>query len=338
MSLQTMFKKFDLKMGLKISGVVVFGLLILGLVVSLGGFAFRTAFNISPSYNSNYGYDGDSYKMNQESVSSSMSLSMRNIMPDWNDGYIPGNDAEDFEVTEYSARIKTIHLEKVCGEIKDLKVKPYVIFENSNENDNSCNFRFKVEKNKEDEILQVVRNLKPDDLNINTESIKKRINDFTSEEEILTKRLAQVEETLADAQEAYDQVTQLATKSRDVETLAKIISDKITLIEKLTTERLNTKNNLDRLSQMKADQLDKLKYTSFTVAVYENLIIDSEYIKDSWERELKNFVNEFNGMLQGVSVKLLSFGAKLIQIVIYLLIALLIAKYGWRFTKFVWKK
>jgi len=161
---------------------------------------------------------------------------------------------------------------------------------------------------------------------------------FTSEEEILTKRLAQVEETLADAQEAYDQVTQLATKSRDVETLAKIISDKITLIEKLTTERLNTKNNLDRLSQMKADQLDKLKYTSFTVAVYENLIIDSEYIKDSWERELKNFVNEFNGMLQGVSVKLLSFGAKLIQIVIYLLIALLIAKYGWRFTKFVWKK
>jgi len=27
-------------------------------------------------------------------------------MPDWNDGYIPGNDAEDFEVTEYSARIK----------------------------------------------------------------------------------------------------------------------------------------------------------------------------------------------------------------------------------------
>jgi len=337
-----MFKKFDLKMGLKISGVVVFGLLILGLVVSLGGFAFRTAFNISPKYNysvmDSSGYSGGNYNMNQESASSQMSLSMRNIMPDWNDGYIPGNDAEDFEVTEYSARIKTIHLEKVCGEIKDLKVKPYVIFENSNENDNSCNFRFKVEKNKEDEILQVVRNLKPDDLNINTESVKKRINDFTSEEEILTKRLAQVEETLADAQEAYDQVTQLATKSRDVETLAKIISDKITLIEKLTTERLNTKNNLDRLSQMKADQLDKLKYTSFTVAVYENLIIDSEYIKDSWERELKNFVNEFNGMLQGVSVKLLSFGAKLIQIVIYLLIALLIAKYGWRFTKFVWKK
>ncbi|MEA2112804.1 MAG: hypothetical protein U9P50_02410 [Patescibacteria group bacterium] len=332
-----MFKKFDMVTALKISGVAIFGLFVLGLVVSLGGFAFRTAFNVSPSYDNGPSYGGN-YKMNQEMASAPMSLSMRNIMPDWDDGYIAGDMAEEFEVTEYYAHIKTGHLERTCGEVKDLKVKTYVIFENSNENDRSCNFRFKVEKDREEEILEVVRGLEPEDLNINTESIKRQIDDFTSEEEILTQRLAQVEETLASAQEAYDEVTQLATKSRDVESLAKIINDKIILIEKLTNERLNTKNSLDRLSQRKADQLDKLKYTSFTVAVYESLIIDPEYIKDSWVMELKSFVREFNEMLQRMTVGLLSFATKLIQVAIYLLAALFIGKYGWRFVKFVWKK
>ena len=110
------------------------------------------------------------------------------------------------------------------------------------------------------------------------------------------------------------------------------------MIERLTNERLNTLANLDRLSQLKAEQLDRLDYTFFTVSVAESLIIDFDLIKDSWTRELKNFVNEFNGMLQGISVKLLSFGAKLLQVVIYLIIALFVAKYGWKFVKFVWKK
>lgn len=331
-----MFKKFDMKMGLKIAGGLIVGLLILGLVVSLGGFAFRTAFNISPSYQNDNGYAGD-YYMSKE-MSAPMALSMRNIAPGWNDGYISGNDAEDFEVTEYSAYIRTGNLDKVCDEVKDLKVKSYVIFESSNENDNNCNYRFKVKKENEDEILKVIQDLKPEDLNINTESIKKQISDFTSEEEILTKKLTQIEEILQEAQEAYAEVAELATKSRDAETLASTISSKLTLIEKLTTERLNTKSNLDRLSQAKAIQLDKLEYTSFTVNISKNLIVDFKAIGDSWERELKNFVSEFNEMLQGISVKLLGFGTRLLQVAIYLILALFVGKYGWRFVKIVWKK
>lgn len=336
MNLQKVFKKFDFKMGLKIAGVVIFGLLVLGLVVSLGGFAFRTAFNISPQY-SNYD-KGYPMSMNEEVMMQKIQLSTRNVSYPIIDGYVAGRDLEDFEITEYNARIKTAKLDKVCDEIESWKVQDYIIFETSNRNDTNCNYRFKVEKERTNEVLQIIKDLKPENLSINTETIKKQIEDFTSEEEILTKRLVQIEETLEDAQEAYDDVTKLATNARDVETLAKIISDKITLIEKLTTERLNTKNSLDRLSRAKLSQLDRLEYTFFNVSIYENLIIDFEALGDSWERELKNFVQEFNGMLQGISVKLLSFGAKLLQILIYLTIALLVAKYGWRGVKFVWKK
>lgn len=335
-----MLKDFNLKTALKVAGVVIFGLLVLGLVVSLGGFAFRTAFNFSPSFSrNNYPeYAMEDVYMTKQMAPEEVSLSFRNVAPDWEEGYAVGSDLEEFEVIEYNAYIETGRLENTCEKVKALKSEDYVIFENSNEGDSYCSYTFKVKKDRTEEILAFIKDLKPENLDVNTESIKRQIQDFTNEEEILTKRLSQIEETLEDAQEAYDEVTDLATRSRDVETLAKIINDKINLIERLTNERLNTLSNLDRLSQLKADQLDQLDYTFFTVSISETLIVNWEIIKDSWQWELENFVNEFNGLLQGISLKLLSFGAKLLQIVIYLLIALFVAKYGWRFVKFVWKK
>ena len=332
-----MFGKFNFKMGLKIVGMVIFGLLILSLVTSLGGFAFRTVFNTSPYYQSNFNYAEKSY-MSDGIAPMMTSLSVRNVVPERSNGYTSGDNLEDFEITEYNAWIKTNNLDKVCSEVKNLKARSFVIFEKSGENNNNCNYRFKVKKENEDEILQIIRDLKPENLSVNTASIKKQITDFTSEEEILTKKLAQIEETLQGAQDAYNEVSLLAIKSQDAETLAKIISSKIALIEKLTTERLNTKNNLDRLSRAKLSQLDRLQYTFFTVNVSKNLIIDFKALGDSWERELKNFVHEFNGMLQGISVKLLSFGMKLIQVLIYLALALLVTKYSWKGAKFVWKR
>lgn len=327
-------KKIDTSTVIKFIGVIIVAMLLIGIVTSLGSFAFRTAFNTMDS-SSRYGY-GNSYEM-QKGMQTS--LSMRNTMaPDFKEDFSTGSDAEDFEIREYSASIRTRKLDSTCSKIENLKAKDYVIFENSNKNDNYCNYRFKVSKENVDEILAIIKELKPEDLNINTETIKRQIDDYTSEEDILKKRLAQIEETLTDAQKAYDEVSRLATNSRDVESMAKIINDKITLIEKLTSERLNTKNSLDRLSRAKAEQLDRLDYTFFSVSVSEYLIIDSKALKDSWVREMQDFVREFNNLLQGVSIKLLLFATMLIQIAIYLTIALFVAKYGWRFVKYVWKK
>ena len=50
MNFQKMLKKFDFKTFLKFAGLGVFVLIALGLLISLGSFAVRTAFNISPQY------------------------------------------------------------------------------------------------------------------------------------------------------------------------------------------------------------------------------------------------------------------------------------------------
>ncbi|OGD69088.1 hypothetical protein A2996_00205 [Candidatus Campbellbacteria bacterium RIFCSPLOWO2_01_FULL_34_15] len=321
----------------KILGIGILGLIFLSVAVWFFSFAFRTAFYggnnmISPSSAPSYdmGYD----MMYEEDGVAMKELSMRNVII--NQGTI-GSDAEEFEVTEYYGNIKTGNLDKTCGRIEELKGFDYVIFENSNRDDRNCSYTFKVKNENAEEVLATVKDLKPENLNANTTTIKNVVDDYTSEVEILEKKLTSLEKTLTDAQSAYDDITVLATRTQDVASLAKIIDSKIQLIERLTTERINIKEQIDRLNRAKADQLDKIDYTYFRLNVSEIIIFDGKALKDSWIYEVRQFINEFNRMLQDISVNLASYLLMLIKIAIYLLIALLVAKYGWIAVKKLWK-
>mgnify|MGYP001610946476 CR=1 FL=1 len=89
------------------------------------------------SYNGGYGMGGGE-----------MQLSARNVAPTMypypQPGGTTGDNAEEFEVTEYSASIESRNKSNECGAIADLKAKTYVIFESANESDKNCNFTFKV--------------------------------------------------------------------------------------------------------------------------------------------------------------------------------------------------
>jgi len=312
--------KFDLKSIpiFKILGIGLLGIVFLTVAISFIGFGFRTAFNGST------GYSSDSSSSNSGMIAPS-SLSVRNVATEMaQDSGVGMYDEKDFEVTEYSAVIKTGKFEKTCSDVEVLKGLDYVVFESSNKNDTSCYYTFKVKNDKADEVLGVIQGLKPESLQTNKFTLKNVIDDYTSEIEILTKKLASVEKTLTDAQSAYDQVTVLATRNQDVASLAKIIESKIQLIERLTQERLNTKERIDRLNQSKAEQIDRVDYTLFSVSVYDIVIFDLKQIKNSWVYELKQFVNEFNSMIQNITVGLGTYLFQLIQIIIYLFIALFV--------------
>lgn len=330
------FKNFDFSFSsiLKLIGMGILGLLALSIIVSLVGFAFRTAF----FGGSNDYYESEYYApqaIRSDYAMEGAKLSQRNIIPQ--PGYTTGSDAEDFEVTEYSGTIRTRKLDEVCFVLEDLKRHDHVIFEDAQKYDKGCSYVFKVENDRVDDVLPVVKELKPKTFQANTKTIKRNIDDYTSEVEILNKKLASVEETLAGAQQAYDEITALATKTKDVESLAKIIDSKINLIERLTSSRISIKEQIDRLERSKAEQLDKLNYTFFRINVYEYLIFDWKSLKDSWMNEFRSFVNEFNDVLQDITVNLAEFMMRLVQAAIYLFIALFMVKYGWRFVKYFWK-
>lgn len=267
------------------------------------------------------------------------SLSARNgIVPPPLPESPAGDDAEAFEVTDYYATVQTRKLDETCSAVSDLKEFDYVIFENSNEYDQGCSYSFKVKNDHVEEILGLINNLNPENLTQNTYTIKRQIDDYTSEVEVLEKKRDSIDETLANAVSAYDEISALATAARDVESLAKIIDSKINLIERLTQERININEQLDRLERSKEEQLDRLAYTFFNISIYESKYVDGKEIKDSWKQAVQQFVRDLNDILQDVTINLVNIGLRVAQFVIYFFILLLAAKYGFRAAKYLWMR
>ncbi|MFH1947533.1 MAG: hypothetical protein ABIJ23_05265 [Candidatus Magasanikbacteria bacterium] len=330
---------------LKIGGLTILGIIIVAFAITLLSSSFKSIMGTGKSVNESYSLGQPAYDMaKMESAGSAMGLSVRNvvsspspILPP-NTDVTSGDDAEEFEVTEYNASIETRQLNQTCTKVAELKTKDYVIFENSSEYDHGCDYVFKVKKDNVEEILNLVKEMKPKDLQENTYTIKKLVEDFTSRIEILEKKLASVDETLEKAVRAYDEVTGLATRIQDVETLTKIINSKIDIIERLTQERINISSQLEQISKSKAEQLDRLEYTYFHINILENKFIDGENLKDSWKIAVKNFVSDTNRVIQDITINLLVSLFLLLQYIIYLFILLVVAKYGWKLVKYIWKK
>ncbi len=247
-----------------------------------------------------------------------------------------GEDGEDFEVTQYYASFETHKKERVCDALVALKVRPEVIFESSNLHDAGCDFTFKVARPAVAEVLETLKGWRPREINENTHTIQKEVNDFTSEQEILEKKLIAIDETLESSLAAYEDITALATKTENADALTRIIDSRVGIIERLTQERISISAQLDRLSRAKASELDKLIYTYFSVTVYENRFLDPEHIKDSWKEALRLFVFNVNATIQDLTIGLLSSLFVLLQYLVYIAILLVVAKFGWRYAKQFW--
>ncbi len=338
--------KLNLKPGaiLKIAGIVFLAVIALVFLFRILGTSFKVMTNgvTSQGYSpmaaadeamfSSKGYDMDG-------GSGAISMSVRNAESMMTQiQAVSGDTAEDFEVTNYNATIETNRLDATCQSVSDLKQKDYVIFESSNRYDHGCYFNFKVKTKEVSGILDIIKAFNPKDLVTNTETIKRLVDDFTSETEILQKKQAVIVSTLENAIKSYDEISKLATQVKDVESLSNIITSKINIIERLSQERISVSEQLDRLARAKADQLDRLEYVYFNVNVYENKFIDSENLKDSWKTAVKRFVSDSNKILQELSIGLAVTILMIIQYLIYIIILLITAKFAWKLAKYIWKR
>lgn len=249
-----------------------------------------------------------------------------------------GNTAELYEVSDFSASIETVDLAKTCEEIAGLKGKKEVIFENASQSDTGCFYSFKVEHGSVALVLDTLKALNPRDLSESTYTIKQQLDDFTSETEILGKKLEAIESTLTKALASYDEVARLAAQTNDAEALASIINSKVMTIERLTQERISINQQLEYLARAKEQAADKLNYAFFNVSVYKNEYIDGKAIGDSWKAAVQQFFYDANRAVQGITVLLLSLALWALQYVLYFLLLVVIVKYGWKATQMIWKK
>ncbi|OGZ14098.1 MAG: hypothetical protein A3J08_02035 [Candidatus Lloydbacteria bacterium RIFCSPLOWO2_02_FULL_51_11] len=303
------------------------------------------SFNVSIPTMSFKGYDAyDSVGVSESGVSQGApgiagELFFRNISPivPYPDG-ATGDDAEAFEVTDYNASIETRHLKDTCEVFTELKEKPYAIFESMNEGTRNCFYRFKVAHAHVAEVLALIKDLDPKDLSETSYTIKREIDDFTSETEILEKKRASIDETLRGAVAAYEEIAWVATRAQDAEALSKIIDGKIRIIERLTEERISINAQLDRLARAKEEQVDRLAYTYFSVSVFEDKFIDGERIADSWKAAVRELVESINIAVQFMTVRLVVFLLWLVPLALYFFGLLFLGKYVWRLVKTLWQK
>src|SRR4030042_445323 len=187
------FKKLDLTPGkiLKISGIAIASIVLLAIAASLLGFIFNSMRSGFGNSSSGFSKGGYALMADEAAMDSSygVTLSARNaaqsakIIPSQN--YAQGNDAEDFEILEYNASIETRELKNTCDKVESLKSKDYIIFETANKYEHGCNYRLKVKRDNVSEVLDTIKELDPKELSENIYTIKRTIDDFTSETEIL---------------------------------------------------------------------------------------------------------------------------------------------------------
>jgi len=249
-----------------------------------------------------------------------------------------GGDAEDFETTEYSARFEPRNAKSICHEIAQLKPKPYVVFAYTNDQDKGCDYTFKVELDHVDEVLTLIKSLDPKDFFESTYTIKQQIDYIESEKDILQKKLETINTTLTAAITAYDEITALAQRSLDAESLASVITSKLDTVERLTREKITISAQLNQIEKQRAQKQDRMKYTSFSVSVYESPFFDGEQLVDSWKMNIREFFVSVNETLQSLTIGFVAFLFMLAWYVLYALVLLVVAKYGWRFIKSFWKK
>lgn len=252
-----------------------------------------------------------------------------------------GADAEDYERRNYNAHYETRKFEETCTAISDLKPLEYVVFDNSNKSEDWCSYTFRVEVENEDEIIAKLKTLDPREFDINTNTIERSIEYSDSELAMQQRRLESTQETLAQAESSFNSLIARATQEGDTATLSEVINNKISTIERLNQQILNTQERIDRLSKGRGEQVEQIEYAHFNVSISKVTFFDGQQFADEWKQRIQELFYEINATLLALTVGLVAFVLGAIKFVVFGAITVLglvvFAKIIWVIVKRIWK-
>ncbi len=304
----------------------------------LDGFASRAMQGVGISPGGEYGYApapaaSVGFFDAESSAADGLETMEEPIFP----GVLSGREAEKFEIREYTGRIRTRHLARDCAQIIALKEKPEVIFEASDQSEESCYFRFKAEKDKAEPIVALIEAMDPEHLNASSQSIQGAIQDYERDLEIMRKGLNEAEITLKSSMDQYEALGDLATKKGDLQTLSRVVAEKLKLVQKLNQNRLDLEKEIDHLKWQQDSEEDRLEYVFFNLTLNKNTILDWERIEQSWKAQMKSLATNANSVFQGLTVGLAILAMRVLQGAIYLLLGIGALKGLWLGCRRLWR-
>lgn len=259
-------------------------------------------------------------------------------IPPYADG---GEEAEDYERRDYNAYYETRKFEETCAAVSGLKPLEYVVFDHSNKSEDWCNYTFRVDIEHEEEVIVMLKDLDPRDFNINTSTLERGIEYNESELAMQQRRLESTTQTLNQAEAAFNSLITQATREGDTATLSEVINNKISTIDRLTQQLLNTQERIGRLSQDLGEQVDQIEYAHFNVSVSKTIFVNGEQLKDEWKQNVQQVFIKVNATLLALTLGLITFILTAIKFIIFgalLVLGLTVfAKVAWVVIQRIWK-
>jgi chromosome segregation ATPase len=152
-------------------------------------------------------------------------------------------------------------------------------------------------------------------------NIVKSYTNLTDRITELQKRLSETDKLLTDSKTSYDELWNALknknTSAESIDSLNKIILNKSELVLKFSKEKESLIDQINNLIQQKDQYNEDLKYISFNVSFIEKVIIDMETLKDQWYYDYKTLVDTFNDTVRNLTINLISFLLKTLNVFIY---------------------
>lgn len=251
------------------------------------------------------------------------------------DGYTPG--LETYETTSYSVTARSNQFDTLCETLSTLKTDSAIHFKSLNVSLNNCSAQFFVEEGKVNEVLTQFNSYHEVTIDRTTASVTRHKETIESQANIVRAQLETVEATLAEAQAAYDEIIALARSERDADALNEAIRSKLQQIDYLTSRKLNLTNQLDNYAQQAADLEERLGVVEFYANFNRLTPIQIGQHELQWSQAWKQLSNQFTMTLIGLT---LSFGIFLLYILqygFYLLVLIIVARFGWKLLQRIWQ-
>jgi len=317
----------------------IIGLLLLAVVaaVLLGSLNSSRSTGFSADYVSN-----SPQGLFQESVVASRALAPK-IAGDYGapiypttptSGYVP--NLEDFETTNYNLSGRLRDLSTACDTLTTLKADNRFHFKSLSTNLNSCYATFYTE---EAFVREAINSLQFSGVTVsrNTQSVTRHRENIASQASIIRQQLASVESTLAEAELAYDDIAVFAREERDVSEYSQAIDAKLRQIDQLTNRKISLTSQLDSIAQQAADLEERIGVVEISVNYSRSYTLNPDKTSRAWEQAWETLSDTWINFGIGLTAYFGIFLLYTLQYGLYLLVLILLARFGWKAVRMIWK-
>ena len=251
------------------------------------------------------------------------------------DNYI--DNLEQFETTDYRISGQLREFETFCDYLSELKADERFDFSSLSSSLNNCQATFFTKEEYANQALQNLGSFAGVQTTRTTQSVTRHREQIQSRTSIVQQQLQSVTETLIEAESAYNEIADFARAQRDTETYSHAITEKLRQVDQLTQRKISLTSQLDSLAQQSADLNQKIGVIEINVYVNRAHLLNPDKTARAWGDAKELLTDTWNQFGIWLTVYLGVFILFVLQWSVYLIILIVLARFGYKLARKIWR-